>query len=295
MCNNRKGVNTLEDLRHLVNPSGGLRPNGRSATEKLCALAGKPTAQVPAEPAAIKILLSGIRPAAHEITPKTWANLLSRFRQELRLSGVIDSGHIGRAARHPAWRPLMRTIDADKGMSNGLASFCNWCAANDIHPSLVDDALIRKFHDWLETRTLCLKPHDVVRRTPQLWNKAGEQNEAWPKSRLTSVSFKAAAKRLQWDNLPEALLADAEVYVAMRAKPDPFDERLNAPIRPLAASTIQQQKTHIRLAASVLIENGMPVEEVTSLAALVEPDRFKTILRHYHERGDGQRAPSGRH
>jgi len=251
-------------------------------------MAGKPPAEVPAEPAAIKILLCGIRPAAHQITPKTWANLLSRFRQELRLSGVIDPGFMGRAARHPAWRPLMQAIDADKGMSNGLASFCNWCASNDISPSLVDDALIRKFHDWLETRTLCLKPRDVVRRTPQFWNKAGEQNEAWPKSRLTPVSFKAAAKRLQWDNLPRTLLADAEVYVAMRAKPDPFDERLNAPIRPLSASTIQQQKTHIRLAASVLIENGMPVEEAASLAALVEPERFKIILRHYHERGNGR-------
>ena len=74
----------------------------------------------------------------------------------------------------------------------------------------------------------------------------------------------------------------------MRVKPDPFDERPNAPVRPLAASTVQQQRAHIRLAASVLVESGTPVEKVNSLAVLVEPEAFKTVLRHYHERAKGQ-------
>ena len=59
-------------------------------------------------------------------------------------------------------------------------------------------------------------------------------------------------------------LTDTEAYLAMRAKPEPFDERPNAPVRRLAHSTLQQQKTHIRLAPSVLVEGGMPVEAVTS-------------------------------
>jgi integrase len=56
----------------------------------------------------------------------------------------------------------------------------------------------------------------------------------------------------------------------------------------LAASTIQQQKAHLRLAASVLVESGMPVEGLTSVAALVGTERFKTILRHYHEGANRQ-------
>ena len=60
------------------------------------------------------------------------------------------------------------------------------------------------------------------------------------------------------------------------------------PVRPLAASTIQQQRAHLRLAASVLVESGVPMEKLASLVALVEPERFKTVLRHYHERANGQ-------
>ena len=98
---------------------------------------------------------------------------------------------------------------------------------------------------------------------------------------LSTLSFKSPAKRVQWGDLPESFRRDAEAYLAMRGDPDPFDERPNAPPRPLAASTLHQQREHVRLAASVLIESGIPKEDIKSLAALVEPDRFKMVLRHY--------------
>ena len=74
----------------------------------------------------------------------------------------------------------------------------------------------------------------------------------------------------------------------MRRDPDLFDERPNAPRRPLAASTLHQQSEHLRLAASILIESGLRVEHIASLADLVQPERFKTVLRHYHGRANGQ-------
>jgi integrase len=135
---------------------------------------------------------------------------------------------------------------------------------------------------------LCPEPRDVVRQTPRLWNAASEKIAAWPKAKLTLISFKAPFKRLQWGDLPESFRADAEAYLSLRVNPDPFDERPNAPIRPLAPSTVQQQKAHLRLAASVLVQSGVPLEEVNSLAVLVESEHFKTVLRHYHERAGRQ-------
>jgi integrase len=123
---------------------------------------------------------------------------------------------------------------------------------------------------------------------PHLWNEASEKIEIWPKVKLTTLSFKRPPKRLQWCDLPQSFRCDADTYLAMRAKPDVFDERPNAPRKPLAASTLHQQKEHLRLTASILVESGIPVEEVTSLAELVRPERFKTILRHYHERAKGR-------
>lgn len=135
---------------------------------------------------------------------------------------------------------------------------------------------------------MCPKPRDLVRRVPTVWNEAAASIEGWPKTSLTSISFQGPRKRLQWHELSESFRHDAQAYTEMRAKPDVFDERPNAPRRPLAASTLHQQGEHLRLAASVLIEGGVPVEDITSLADLVEPERFKAILRHYHQRANGQ-------
>ena len=207
---------------------------------------------------------------------------------ELRLADIIDSNRQGCAACHPAWAPLVQAIAADKRLSIGLACFNNWCAAQDILPDAVDDAVVQGFLGWLEHRTLCPKPRNVVRLTPRLWNVASEWLDAWPKAKLTLLSFKAPVKRLQWSDLPRSFQDDAETYLTMRAKPDPFDDRPNAPVRRLAASTIRAQRAHLRLAASVLVESGVPVEALTSLAVLVGPDQFKAVLRHYHERAKGQ-------
>ncbi|MBK5197070.1 MAG: site-specific integrase [Methyloceanibacter sp.] len=291
MANDHKTPTTLEEVMQFANIASPAERRpwiGKSATERICTMAGVAPASVPADAPSVRAMLSKIRPAAHGITAKTWANLLSRFRMELRLAGVLDPNHAGSAARHPAWATLVQAISGDKALSNGLASFCNWCAAQNIYPDDVDDALVQRFLHWLEHRTLCPKPRDIVRQTPRLWNAASEQVATWPKAKLKLLSFKAPAKRLQWGDLPESFRADAEAYLAMRANADPFDERPNAPSRPLAASTLRQQKVHLRLAASVLVESGVPIEEITSLSALVERERFKTVLRHYLDRAKGQ-------
>ena len=297
MAQERKAQKTLEDVRKIVEWAGTPdqpRRNGKSATERIGAMAGVSLAQVPADAPGIRALLRKVRPALHGMTSKTWANLLSRFRQELRLADVIDPNRQGCAARHPAWANLVQAIAEMKNLANGLAAFLNWCASQDIVPEAVDDSVVQRFHAWLEHRTLCPKPRDLVRPTPRLWNAASEQVKAWPRSKLTVISFKAPFKRLQWGDLPESFRNHAEAYLAMRANPDAFDERPNAPVRPLAAATIQQQKTHLRLAASVLVEGGVPLEQIASLANLVEPERFKMVLRHYHERA-GRTAECLRH
>jgi hypothetical protein len=58
------------------------------------------------------------------------------------------------------------------------------------------------------------------------------------------------------------------------------------PRRTLAPSTLRQQSEHLRLSASILIKSGIATEEIKSLADLVQPERFKVVLRYYHERAN---------
>ena len=166
-----------------------------SAIKRICEMAGVAPTTVPAEAPALRAMIAKIRPAAHGVTSKTWANLLSRFRAALRLADVIDSAWQGAANQNPAWAPLVEAIAEDKRLSCGLACFFNWCATQGIAPTAVDDAVVQRFHSWLANRTLCPKPRDVVRRVPNLWNEARQRIGIWPNIKLTTLSFKSPPKR----------------------------------------------------------------------------------------------------
>ena len=205
MTQTPKSPATLEGIRLLASSASptGRRPwIGKSATERICTMAGVAPASVLAEAPRIRAVLIKIRPAAHGITAKTWANLLSRLRAELRLADVIDPNYAGCAASDPAWAPLVQAIATDKRLATGLATFQNWCAARGVTPDAATTAF-EDFGAWLNQRSLCPRPRDVLRRVPQLWNEASNKISIWPKAKLPLISFKAPPKRHQWSDLSD--------------------------------------------------------------------------------------------
>ncbi|MGO9057897.1 MAG: tyrosine-type recombinase/integrase [Candidatus Binataceae bacterium] len=291
MRDNNKSLETAEDLLRFLDEAhltATRRRNMKSAINRICEMAGCIPWSLHLKPPIIREVLRKILPALHGVSSKTWANMRSLFAAALEMAGVIDRLGRGVALRHPVWGPLMRAIASDQRLTGGLAAFANWCAIQGISPEEVDDAALQRFLIWLENRTLYPKPRDLVRRVPNVWNEASAKIEFWPKTKLTILSFRAPRKRLQWNDLSESFRLDAEAYLTMRGAPDLFDDRPNAPRRPLAASTLRQQREHLRLAASVLVESGVTVEDIKSLADLVQPEPLKRILRHYHERANGQ-------
>src|SRR5262249_4141813 len=199
--------------------------------------------------------------------------------------GVIDPSGRGNAKRHPAWGPLLDAIADDPRLSNGLAAFANWCAGQGISPGEVDDTVVQQFLTWLEAKTVHPKPRDLVRGVPKFWNEASTKVDAWPATKLAILSFKAPLRYLKLSDLSHSFQQDADAYLALRAKPDLFDERPEAPKRPLADTTLRQQREHLRLAASILAQDG---EVVASLADLVRRENFKKILRYYNKQAQGE-------
>src|SRR5215211_7180563 len=281
-------VTTLANVLDLVdqaNHTGTRRRDMASAIKRLCEMAGTVPAGVLAEPAGLREMLSRIRPAAHGVTTKSYSNLRSLLGAALQLARVVDSLGRGSARRDAGWGLVLETVAEDQRLSTGLAAFANWCASQGISPGEVNDDAIQRFRIWVEARTLHPKPRDLVRRVPKLWNEASTKFTSWPTTKLTNVSFKRPPKHLNWSDLSKGFQQDADAYLELRANPDLFDERPEAPRRPLAATTLRQQREHLRLAASILVQKG---EVADSLADLVRPEQFKTILRYYHKQANGE-------
>jgi integrase len=284
--NENRRVSTLADVLAVLDQAGltGIRRRDMvSAVKRLCEMAGTTPASVRAEPSRLKDMLSQIRPAAHGVSAKSYSNLRSLLTAALQLANVIDPSGRGGAKRHPEWGPLLEAIADDQRLSNGLATFANWCAGQGISPGQVDDTAVQRFLAWLEAKTLHPKPRDLVRRVPNVWNEASTEINFWPTTKLATLSFKTPSKHLQWSDLSPSFQQDADAYLNLRANPDLFDERPEAPKRPLAAATLRQQREHLRLAASILVQKG---ETIASLADLVTRERFKNILRHYHHQAN---------
>ena len=97
-------------------------------------------------------LLSRIRPAAHGVTAKSYSNLRSLLAAGLQLAGVIDPLGRGRAIHHPVWGPLLEVLAEDQRLSNGLVTFANWCASQEISPGEVSDITVQRQRGQLSRR-----------------------------------------------------------------------------------------------------------------------------------------------
>ncbi len=166
---------------------------------------------------------------------------------------------------------------------NGLRRFIRFCSTHGIRPDQVDDATVTQFQAWLTSSTLVPNPAATARAIPRLWRNAQSLLKDWQGS-LTDLERFGEGRKLAWEELPQTFRQDSDAYLEMRRHPDIFEERPDAPRKPLAESTVHLQREHIRLSCCVLIDAG---QDVSSLADLVEPDNFRAVLRHYHQQAAG--------
>jgi hypothetical protein len=186
----RHRTETLEDVLGFLDEAslGATRKRDMaSAIKRVCEMAATTPAGVSVEAPRLRELLCRIRPAAHGITAKSFSNLKSLLSSALQLAGVLDPLGRGGARQHPVWGAPLAAVADDKRLSNGLAAFANWCAAQGISPGEVDDAAVQQFLVWLEAKTLHPEPRDLVRRVPNVWNEAAKRIAMWPDVKLATL------------------------------------------------------------------------------------------------------------
>ena len=74
--------------------------------------------------------------------------------------------------------------------------------------------------------------------------------------------------------------------------PDPLADGARA--RALAPLSLRLQQTHLHSAASAAVTAGIPLDKITSLASLIEPETFRTLMRQLW-RKDGRKLSAFTH
>jgi integrase len=261
----------------------------RCAIATFAKLTGQPATAIRLDLAEIRHTLDRMVPARAQISAKRWANLrsdlgaaiaASRLQPMLRTAGVeLDS----------AWRGLL--AHADQWKRHGLSRFARWATLRRIAPVVVDDSTIERFVAELEASTLVRNLRYRSRLVRRAWNASVAQHPA----NLQPVAVAAngrTLKRLPWHQLRASLRKDLRGYVAWAAVPDPLEEGARA--RALSRQTLRLQQEHVHSAVTAAVAAGIPVEQLTSLACLVEPETFRALLRH-RWREDGCRLSAYTH
>jgi len=259
----------------------------RSAVVIYGKIVGVPLGEIPLDLGAIRKTLDGVVPLQAKVTRKRWANLRSDLAAAIAASAVQAMLKTSDIKPNNDWEELLNSTK-DKRITNGLSRFARWASSKGLSPSGIDNAVFECFFTQLESQSLVRNLGFQRRNIPRLWNKLAA---VFPQHGLNVVkipSKEVSWHRVPWNDLPRSFKNETEEYLTWCAMPDPLNE--NARARTLAPQTIRLRRHYIHLAATAACDAGLKTTHLTSLSKLVEPEVFRSILRHQW-RNNGDKAP----
>jgi hypothetical protein len=230
-------------------------------------------------------------PGVAGISRKRWANIRSDVMAVFDRYGIRRGGRPAPSDLSGDWRRLRDTAGRlDIRFVRGLSRFIHYCSAHAFAPESVDDAVMQSFASFLSDRTLHRKPRHVHRRTCVLWNRAVRQIESWPKRIVTIPGYRDTFS-LPLTAFPESFQSELESWLDRLSGKDLL--AADAPLRPLRPDTLRGKRERVRRLASALVRAGHAIDEITSLARLIELDSFRRALNWLlANRSEGEPIPS---
>jgi len=275
---------TLFDIIARLKDDHALTPARRrdliSAALRVCEIVGVEPQITPASLQFMRPLINKVRPAKHNLRPKTWANLRSNFR-----AALVHASPRPPRQPDPAWECL-RTALPDRYMRNRLGRFIGFCEREGIAPEAVCDAVITRFLVDIESDTLVPDPRTCLRSTCRLWNAATDTAPGWPQVRVTLPSHRRPRRTLPLSSYPVELQEELSECLAPLRQGHRFAKDGHKKV--LRPSTVRKITVEVELALSAIVEAGRDPASITSLACLFELGAFEIILRRYCKDDDEQ-------
>lgn len=222
--------------------------------------------------------LNSIEPAAAGITRGHYVNI----RTYLRIAFVRYADRFDARAKpiRPDWAKLkarLTTLDRYRR----LIRFVRWCNAMRIAPKQVSGRVSAQYLEHLRSETTVRHPERIHQRMCRAWNRMAEVERGWPQVRLKAPTYRRSVA-LPARSFPPSFLKDLEAWTRRLTSTELVVP--DGPRKPLAPMTVKNMAEKILRFASVVIREGVPASELTSLSALVEPQRFRLGIEHFWRR-----------
>ena len=276
---------SLAELRCHVEADRSLNKTERrdllSALNRLPIWFDRPLAAIPATPIALRELFAGASAAKLDLSPKTLANVRSLVGKVVMRYGPPQTPITRKIPLNPVWRSLLDGIVVPHHR-HALGRLAVYCSVMNIPPTEVGKATLLGLHAALEAEEWLKNPRAIVKNSISTWNRCGRLIEDWPGVVLESP-FKTLPVTLPLSAFPTCFQEDVARWQDKVTEEYTLDD--DAPVEPLAATTVELRVVQIRGFASALLHRGeLQLEEMTSLSALFTPAHFVAGLRWFLER-----------
>ncbi|HWI25856.1 MAG TPA: hypothetical protein VN668_02735 [Stellaceae bacterium] len=218
------------------------------------------------------------------LAPKSLANCKTELRYMVRtLYGRGRRSHLRLPS--PEWI-AMRDDLPDERWGWKLSRLMGFASAEGVTPQQVDDAFIATFRAAVHESGEVPKPEQHVRMAIHTWNRLADSLPTLGLTPLTIPPRRRTGWTIEPHRFPPSFQREVDRWIERHSKIDPEAE--DGPIRVARPATLNLHRHTLYKAASALVFAGRPIDQVTSLACLVEIDTFKTIMKHLRERRGGE-------
>jgi hypothetical protein len=234
-------------------------------------LRGEVPAAIPLDLGDIRKALDGMEPAWAKVSRKRWANLRSDLAAAIAASGVLPMLKTANIDLDEAWRDLLARTD--RRVRLRLLRFAKWASLRGVRPEGVDDLTIERFVSEMNVASLIRNFRWLHGNVARWWDALVAIHDTASLQSVSAPNNRRAPRRIPWVRLPALFREDVERYSVWTGVPDPLEEGSRA--RALATRTLTLRRDHIHSAISAAQAAGVPVDQITSLARLVEPETFR--------------------
>ena len=239
--------------------------------------------EVPANAAFLRKALGTFHVHHANISKRRFQNVVSQVKFALKRCGVILDERTYLAEFTPVWQALWDHLDGQKYYRCGLSRFFRFASAQRIAPEEVNQTIFDAFLLALEAEAVIKNPRTQHQTACRLWNACVESIQGWPQV-CVEVPRYSETYTLRLEEFSESFQDDVRVYLDRLAHSDLFD--LSGPKRALRPKTIAARRMQIRQLASALIHDGMDLDDITSLAVILE--HYEVALKWLVSRNGGE-------
>jgi integrase len=234
----------------------------------------RPPESIAARWGAVVHQVSRLHHAGTDVEWKTLANHRSNAKAALIWYRKEHDLPLRGASLRPEWQRLRCRL-VDRSRLAKLSGFLRYCSMKGVGPLEVDETVLDDYMHFRSETTALAVDTKARRAIARVWNGCIGGIDGWPPQRLTEPPL-AGRKWPRWEDFPELLRNDVAAYLTAltKSRRGPTRKRL----RPCKSSTIRTRGAELVSFAKKAVRLGIPIADLSSLAALLDPDVVERVL-----------------